>query len=49
MDVVDKIASAETDDKDKPKTDIKIENRDLKRLQFQEIMKREPRGSLLRY
>ncbi len=25
MDVVDKIASAETDDKDKPKTDIKIE------------------------
>ena len=25
MDVVDKIASAETDDKDKPKIDIKIE------------------------
>ena len=25
MEVVDKIASAETDDKDKPKTDIKIE------------------------
>ena len=25
MDVVDKIASAETDDKDKPKADIKIE------------------------
>ena len=25
MDVVDKIASAETDEKDKPKTDIKIE------------------------
>ena len=25
MDVVDKIAAAETDDKDKPKTDIKIE------------------------
>ena len=47
MDVVDKIASAETDDKDKPKTDIKIEKIEiLKELQFQEIMKKRTNAVL---
>ena len=34
MDVVDKIASAETDDKDKPKQTSRLKNRDLKDYNF---------------
>ena len=47
MDVVDKIASAETDNKDKPKQTSRLKNRDLKRLQFKNNEKRTKQFSFL--